>query len=864
MLASAAVAGSLPRGDAVPRLANAESQSDTDAKFQLIRAEDQLRLDVIYPHAGFEKVPEGGGYALRALGNQVIELVLAPQHVLEWDVSPPARPSRPVHAAQTRLRFRVPAGTKIPLSTAGVLAAVRDLALSAHIVTDPVAKADVPSSQADFVSAADLLRDEAAYLRDGRLRRAALLGEVAVGASDDARSAQDDAGSPFDPGTSLAISSRLIISPPGGETRFSHATEPVRHGAPWAEIWHTRLTVRTVDGGRVEIPVLTRATAVQAVRMAPDMDDASLSGLTKEDAEAIVAQNTMLGYPSIWSDIAIRMTKLHLSPRLGATTRLNGNWSALASPAVASFAHTLSGGRDVYHRIAVAGRLYPLGHAAVRTETVERVFDSNGASGMPAVLRKKTRIAVKKSLMHYSSHLFPFKSVEILVDTTPNGTTHAIAAGEGYLEVDGDTYEYECRGVDHANRPVDFSMPLVFVPDTFPDESYPTLVSNYSGNAIAWVDLGRVNVAEPAPGSSPGATEVFGQAKFRATIDDNLIVPTVTSFFGRLPALGHLADQAGSMVINYAGRYKSYVFDPGTAAAPKNPGEVVLELGSAVPVRATEAAGAGGLFNTLDLAISGTSRKLGTVAGDLAEVAVNSFDPVKFLGDAVLDQLTLFGLFPLRQLIPASGGLDRAPTTTARTIDGLREQKFHWQVPLFLDLPPLSVSGARLEPQLHGEPYLTVDSVVTIGLDGQPHQRTTCRINDVQVTFGLGGADLILLPINHIEFVSEGTQKPSVDVAIGEIEFFGVLGFVSRLASLIGGNGFGGARALAGRASAAKAAQPNGPALDVSSYGVRASYALAIPTDGAARHPSPALGHLLPGVRLSPAGKRKEHPHGYI
>src|SRR6185503_5371445 len=96
-----------------------------------------------------------------------------------------------------------------------------------------------------------------AYLVDAARRGAARAGTApAVMYPEGARVSAAD-GVPFEPATELLVSSRLVISPPSGSTRFTHATEPARQGGPYTEIWGTRLTVLTTDGGRVETPLLT-------------------------------------------------------------------------------------------------------------------------------------------------------------------------------------------------------------------------------------------------------------------------------------------------------------------------------------------------------------------------------------------------------------------------------------------------------------------------------------------------------------------------------------------------------------------------------------------------------------------------------
>lgn len=823
VLASAAILGSLPRSEpAAPRL----TAGLVGTNFELIRPDDQLALHVSRSF-GFETVPKDGGYVLRALGNEAITVRLPAQHIMEWATVD--RPGRPVYATPTLLRFHVQPGTEIPLSTAGFLAAMRDMALQTHSLAGTVGLADTPTGRAGFVPTAELFRASEAYLLDAQRRGAAVSGEVTVTPFDEKTRASADAAPPFEHSTRLAVSSRLIITPPGGQTRFTHANEPVRHGKPWAETWYTRLTVKTADGGRVERPLATRAIAMQAATTpAADLDPAKLSALTVGEADAIVSQNTVI--PADPDASAIRMSHLHLSPRLGATTRLDGKWPAPA--AVKSFSHTVSTGRDVFFRSTVTGTLFPLGHPALRTVTIERQFDPSGLNGRAAVLRKQTRITIKKNSLDYPWAEWPFQSVELLDDSTPTGGSGAVGGGADYLTVDNKPYQYRCRGIDKAGGPVEFTMPLIFVPDNIAPASLPAVVSKYRATSeLSRVSVGRVNVAQPGPAA--GATEVVGDARFDAEYVNlpfvgTILTQKVTQYIGRLPALGDLTDQAQSMVIRYADQFKQHGFGAG------NTGEVVFSLAGKLPVRVTDAPVAGGLFNELDLAIEGTSRKLGPVAA-LADVAAGTFVPQNYLGETILDKLKLFGIFPLRNLIPGTSSLDKAPTLAANAVDGLRTRRFHWSMPLFEDGSVLTELGARLSRRDGGNASLTVESVVSIGNDGQPHQSTSCKITDVVASFGLGGDDLIRLPINSIEFVSVDTEKPDVKVHIGDIEFLGVLSYVSRLASLIGGNGFGGARALDGAngangANVANALVPNGPALDVTPSGIVASYGLAIPS----------------------------------
>jgi hypothetical protein len=823
--------------------------------WDIVRAEDQLMLRLFYHAELFEIVQLNGfGLGIRPIDNKarVIRITMPSQHVMEWYNQ--GRPSKPVHARHTEVHLSVPAGHVVKLTTAGILTALRDLPLRTPSVTGTVGLLDVPTVHSEHIPTATLARaaiDPAPEGRqrasdDARQRGAAVMAPEAVSAEappedDDGDDAVVNPADVVDPDvfrTELTVSSRLVIAPPGGETRFTHATGPVTHGTPWHDQWSTRLTVRTQDGGRAETTLPMRATRAHDAEnldsqhpWALDTDPGKLSALSAGDAAAIVDQNRVR--PPANPDIyALKTDHLHLSPRLGATTRMRGKWKPSAD--VGTFQHRTNSSRDVFHRITTPGVLYPLGHAAERTVTTERVFSSDGVNGGPAVLVKTVMITVQQNRQDYNSRTWPFRSVQILIDQAPPGSSESVAGSAGYLVIDQAPFLYPCVGIDHSGKPVRFSMPLVFVPDSFTD--FATLATNYSAKVdpnentrIARVPLGHVTVAEP--GESPGATEVIGAADLAASAS-GAFIPRVDKYVGRLPALGHLGDQASTMDIVYAGAY----VDSGFAAA--NKAQVALELPAALPVAVTEAAASAGLLGPMALRASGTSRTLGVVAGTFATIAGGTFNPAEYLGN-LLSDLTLFGAFPVGQLIAASTDLSRAPKLLAATVDGMRTHRFSWATPMFTGSAEVGSAGAMLRRIPDTTPMLTVTAELSVGADDQPHQQTVCEITDVLLAIGLAGTELIRIPVRRIRFASVDAQKPVVTVQLGEIEFLGVLGFVNRLAQLIGGDGFGGNRAPApaGAAPAAGSAAgaagtggaDSGPALDVTADGVRASYALAVP-----------------------------------
>jgi hypothetical protein len=832
---SALVVGGLARDRSI-RSSPTSLYSDL---YELVRTEDQLCLKVMLVKSAIV-IEDGKRYVVPESPGAVkpaIAFEFPVQHTMEWPSS--AQPSKPVFTARRNfVRVALPPGAKVPFTTVGLLTALRDF----PIVTEPFAGelevADAPSAQATLVPAAALLRG-GGHVDDALMRgRAEVPDEVPVRVAEGAQPADPPGATPPAAAveTAIAFPSRLIIPLPAGAARFTHAVEPERHDE-LTEIWHTRLARLASDGGRVEGPIKLRASGGIFVghgngQYAEDTSEANLLGLTPGEMLAIINQN-LRHDPQDPGSTWLTMTHLQLSPLLGASTQVSGSWKKLpgdtTEPAVRSFKNRIVNGRDVIYRKAVTGRLYPLGHAAVQDTTVERRF-MTGLSGSDTRLIAQVQVTVQQHQRSYDSRTWPFKKIELLLDKTPKGTTSPVPNYSGdtkYLVVNGSPFLYPCLGIDKAGHAVEFRMPLVFVPDTHTD--FVGLANAYNVTDLAKNELGHLTVAEPAPASGdprvPGATEVVADMAVLSVSGSSQFQPSVTEYRGVLPALSHLTGGAENLTIRYADKFKTFGFAAGNQ---QNPGEVVLTIGTALPVHLNDATSAGGLLGAVSADVTGMSRRLGAVAGPIDTIGNGTFDPNAYLG-AHLPDLKLFGVFHLNELLAGqTHNLADAPKISAATIDGLRTQTFTWSVPLFQQQPELGSDLARLRRIDGTESRLFVESVLAIGADDQAHQRTTCTVTNVLLAVRLGDLDIVRVPLPSITFVSVDGNKPAVDVELGQVAFGGVLAFVNRLADLIDPRGFKRPQPLPG--GRATDAGTGGPSLDVTPSGVRAGFALAIPS----------------------------------
>ncbi|RSM87886.1 hypothetical protein DMH04_09170 [Kibdelosporangium aridum] len=781
-------------------------------RFILVRPSDQVRVEVDL--IGLIPMPAGAGHVLRPATGVTdcgIVVTLAAQHVMERLTGVP---SRLVISAPTVLTFKVPPNHPgIPFSLTGILGAVRELPL----VVDPRAGEVAPAAaEAEFASAVEVLSEPTGTAhRDDLAKRGAAQADSPSAATLGAPAATTL------PASALAVSSRLDLSPRGNSTRFTHSVDPSDHNGR-IEYWHTRLAVARLGGGVIErtadlIGLRAKTASGTSAAWAADVNSA-LSTLSIDEAKAVANQAT--------SALPLRASHVILSP-LGATVDMRGEWPS--APMLKAWRHRTALGRDQYERRVLFGRLYPFGHEAILTITRERAI-IGVPNGSRTGLRARDRITVRSPIKTYpgndkAGRQFPFSSVELLTTETPNGTVETLIGAARYIRVGVGTSKYaahfKCLATDRAGRPVRFELPLAFVPEGFGTVSgQPTFgdlatayanrldlsIARLDGQTIAMADPGPVGSASAAPRPLDGVDVIANLARLGAT-SDSAFRPVFRELTGRVPGIERFTQAPVPLEL----RYVSAFLDNGFGSA--NPGEVFLRIAETSPVLGlAERAVNGGIASALSMHVTGLSRRLGPVGGIVEQTVAGTFDPKQWFKSA-LEGFTLLGIVKIKELIPDTGPLADAPVISQGIVDGLRSQTVRWTTRLFAKQNMIPAPGgfARLRKGSGGQPELSIESVVTPTAGGAV-ARTTCTVSNVDLCFGLGPQDLVVVPFRKLSFTSIDGRKPDLDAELGRVQFLGALAFVGVLARLVDPAGF-----------------HDPPALDVLPDRVRSTFSAPVP-----------------------------------
>ncbi len=815
-------------------------------KFLLLRADDHivlegrlLNMDVVdvdgvpHAHAGQN---DGG------VDGCAIELTPPPQYIVEYadKVSQPAPlQPKPIYASPSNLVFSVPApaaGRTIPLTVAGLLEAITELEIHSQngLSLDPV------------VDPLDVATNGTVVAERAR-RAAALVARAAPAVESTAVTSNISQGDPnvAVPG-SVGVPSAVLIAParlmwalPTGAARFTHQHEPSER-AGRVEQWHTRLGVRTGSGksAPLEVDVPLRSIFFNTLRPSGTstafknlVDPVKINSPVDEfAAEQIAAQSMPAGG-------ALDLDHLRVST-LGATLDLDGSWT---SGAIRSYRHHIIDGRDEKVRVATRGRLFPFGHRAVLASTVQRELRGD-VDGAVAALVRRSVLTVKDRIKDVggsgkTGRQWPWRSVEILNRVSPPGDEIALGSGIVHLQVTGRPFASVCRATDHSGQVVTFSVPLLFVPDGVTDAAargvWNARGSDFKRFRLDGQRVGLTAVAGAGERSSPDATTlVVRHAQVAMTTDaQGKVVPVVAEYLGSSPVIDGLGQQGATTI-----RYSQQFLDHGFGGL--NSGELLVLLDGPLTT-----IGQGRALASATMQVRAVSRAVGAVASnaapsalaaDLAAVAGGAFDPRKWFSG--LEDTTLFGVFPLGQLLPAPGTLtlvEDAPYQTAALLDGRKTFTSTWKTTLLQlgGAVPVGPAVLRTDGQAM---LLTLENTTSVVPGTQEiRTRSTAEVEHAVIALaaGTGGPELIALAVPSLRFETVDAAAPTVDVSVGKLDFLGPLSWVATLAKLLENTGLGGLsqRTAAGRAEAAVAAAGNGTGVQVYDDRVEASLVLAVP-----------------------------------
>ncbi len=639
------------------------------------RREDFLYLVV----NGYNLIRSGQHLHARFAGRPAyLVFTFEPQHVTEQaypDGTAAGKPgaSHALMAYPSRIAFSVPKGKKLPLTVAGLL----DWAtLQANL--SPSAAYE-PSNRGLF-----LVEPAIAKTNPGPVRSTPLPSPTHVKTS----GKPPKLANPNNVETAIELPWRLVISPTAGG-QWSHPTDPITSQG-FTELWHTRLAASAdeaaADGGAIRAiwnydtqsngkPTLAKGTPPSASDESP-----FITSLTEFDRWEIVNATSNF---KLSGRADVQANRLWLSARGGFLDSV-GDWDSTAFD-LAEWKHQATLGRDQYVKVTLKGFLFPFGHRAVYTVVTEREFEEvNGET--VATLRQYSYVVIREPSLSYdpsdtygianNSRDFPFRELTIKTLRTPSITTPppAFVTGSAFEGnpfvpiVNGAPFQFHFVGTDWVGQQSAFTAPAVFVyqQDGFNAANCTTVRNAYNGLAVT--DARRIGTFDGkevafAASNTAGDTNlgvqsmVFGAGAGTAPTtggaqnafvshDQPLCYPNLAQANVVLSAAAQAAG-GGSALSNPAVSYHpTFVTNDFNSAA--NKGNVYLSILSGAPNLQFGSGSSGGVI-TPNLALSGLSRSLGPVAGDLDSLLAGKFDPTSVFDNAL--NATILGGVKLKDLI---------------------------------------------------------------------------------------------------------------------------------------------------------------------------------------------------------------------
>jgi len=658
--------------------------------------------------------------------------------------------------------------------------------------------------------------------------------------------------------TAIEAPYRIILSP-SYYAGWAHSAKAVEHGGAF-ELWHTRLGVRSQQGAVDEQSDFYRT--VRAV-WATDYRAGCLTNITESTPFATPAINTRQRYEIVrlssdptlttvsngkYTPQPIQVNRLMLST-LGAWMNIDGAWdppedvreqacqSGKFSFSVENWRHIAAMGRDQYVRIVERGYLFPFGHRAVRITITERKFNRTPSGKMAAYLRQQIFVVVREHEKSYPASgqphpqgpRIPFQTVRISTLSTPAlDKPVSILPGEAafWPRVGEQDFQFKMLGVDWEGNTTEFTAPLIFVmaDSARNTQQSATVLNSYNsdpndsrrvrpffGQKVAYAknklpgDTAFETSSMSFLGESPEKPQTVpaGQPYF---------YPAISSSAVRIATVEQLTGRNAATDIAYDTTYLAHGIE-----SAANQGQVFASLLNNVPLMFGGSGGAsdkvGGLL-TPSMDISGLSRLLGPVAGDLATIVGGKFDPKQFFKSAL--DAKLLGDISLEEVINDvsnfSSALEKVPKFVTSHLPQAVVTSFTWQ-PEVKDVsaapgqaPFFKVTGNRAQA-------LTVNATLTKTLDNNPPSyEVSAVMKDFEIHLVPSVVEVLIIKFKELSFKSVNGKKPDVNADLAGIEFTGPLSFVNALKDLIPSGGF-----------------QDPPSLDVTAQGIKMGYSLGLP-----------------------------------
>lgn len=662
--------------------------------------------------------------------------------------------------------------------------------------------------------------------------------------------------------TALVVPYRLILSPEvDDDPAWAHARQPVTFDGR-TELWHTRLGRDGADGSRevagvdeVDERTPARLRAVWTESFDPNQalflgcnhplvaDPFAPMSLTPADRAAV----TML---TGTGDDRIATRRLFLSA-LGAWLDVTFNRGAgnnnCPTP-LESWTHKAAMGRDFFVRVVYRGTLLPFGHRAVLIKITERKFERDAADDTVAALWQRQFLIVREPEKTFNNRKLPFRRVRILTESTPSLRLTSAAAKLGSLAADGNggfwpiilvdgadrDFPFQVMATDWDGQTVDLTLPMAWLADgadlavaraAYNAETGARVMRPMAGQKIAFAAGTGGGGGEGGGGAGEAAATRLETLALTFAMDAAGVTPIMKRAGVIVEPIQNLLGDRTPVDILYDDAYLTHGFD-----AAGNLGEVFARLEDKLPLDfgGGGKGDRGGGLVTPNFDVSGLSRKLGAVAGDLANLAGGTFDPADFLDVAALgNKAKILGYDILDKILavvpPAEfGDGSKVPKVVTRV--DVPSQTTITEV----DWSPKVIQFIPFQFNTGGTTAFTIHATLRARLDAGAG--ATAEFDVVcELTYFAIDLVAIRLTFDGLKFTAGSGKATSLVPEIAAVNFGGPLKFIEKLKEVMSSDVLG-----------------VGPKIDVTPTGILAGISVGLP--------SVAVGVFsLENIRLSAA-----------
>jgi hypothetical protein len=508
------------------------------------------------------------------------------------------------------------------------------------------------------------------------------------------------------------------------------------------------------------------------------------------------------------------------------------DWAATSAVAggpapldLSEWVHQATLGRDHYVRIVYEGELWPFRHRAALVKVTERKFEErDGVVG--AYLMQRMFIVVREPEKAFTDRGNPFRKVRLTTLVTPNIAPPTIVTGTHrtfWVEVvagadpvaDRKLFPFHGVGTDVGGNEVDFTVPLLFV--SISDVGTPAtstlraVAAAYNATSMT----GRRDLS--VPGQQILFAQPAGNHNTRLVADTvNFVVdghgspPRMLKAEVRIPQVQELLGTDAATTIAFHEPYVTGDFDAAAGVfariARHSAGGAVDTLASMVDdtVGVNFSAEKAGGMSTPNMAVSALTRELGPVAGKVADAATGAWNPSAFFPAGTAE---LFGTFDLKDLLSTGNLAGNAPAMVSKPVGAVLETTLTWTP----TPSPVDLVIAAFQPK--GATTLRITGTIRKPLDGAtpPTSEFKGTLNDFEVSV----LKSVVIAFVEFGFVARTGQKTDVTVKLDQatpVRFAGDLTFVEEIRNAIPPDLFG-----------------DGPSLDISPTGIRAGFSFALP-----------------------------------